>query len=396
MYGVVFWLTLVTYFFGCRELSKGLDKQIKSKRPIASIARGSAFDTRKEYILVTGGTGYIGSHTVLKLIEEGYDVVVLDNLSNSVVEPLRRIERILGLKNQIPFYEADLLNYDDINAVFKKYRVSCVIHFAALKAVEESTREPLRYYDNNFGGTVNLLKAMQENSVKNIVFSSSATVYEYSGKDSYTEDSKLACTNPYGRTKLFMESVIEDIYNTAAGTDKQMNAVILRYFNPFGAHPSGLMGEDAGQLPNNLMPYIAQVAVGELDKVHVFGADYNTKDGTGVRDFIHIMDLARAHVYSVKKTSENCGLKVYNVGSGSGYSVLEMIEAMKEACNCQIPFVIDGRRSGDVDKVVCDPTKAERELGFKVEYTLKDMCRDLWRWQQANPHGYRTKAEKSN
>ncbi|OMH86174.1 UDP-glucose 4-epimerase [Zancudomyces culisetae] len=344
--------------------------------------------SEQSYVLVTGGTGYIGSHTVLSLLENGYMVVVVDNLVNSEVESLRRVEKILGLDWEIPFYNIDLLEYEKLDALFKKYNFHHVIHFAALKAVGESVEIPLRYYENNFCGTLNLLKAMQANMVNNIVFSSSATVYKYIDGSRFKEDSPLGCTSPYGRTKLFMESVITDLYQTTVGTESEMNVVFLRYFNPVGAHPSGLMGEDPGQLPNNLMPYVAKVAVGKLDKVHVFGSDYDTRDGTGVRDYIHIMDLARAHVYSLDKIKQGCGLRIYNIGSGCGYSVLEMIKAMENACGHKIPFVVDKRRAGDVDTIVCDPSLAEADLKFTVQYTLDDICKDLWRWQQLNPDGY--------
>ncbi|KAJ1644636.1 hypothetical protein J3B02_005456 [Coemansia erecta] len=336
------------------------------------------------YVLVTGGAGFIGSHTVLELINQGYKVVVVDNLSNSCEEPLRRIEKLTGIE-KLPFHKVDLADIEDLRAVFRQYNIASVVHFAALKAVGESVHKPLSYYRNNISGTLNLMDVMIEFGVKNIVFSSSATVYQASPNgEPFREDSVLGCTSPYGRTKLYMESIIQDIVNA----EKSWNAIMLRYFNPTGAHESGTMGEDPRQIPNNLMPYVAQVAIGKLDKVHVFGNDYNTRDGTGVRDYIHVMDLAEAHVVALKKLTQNCGYQVFNVGSGSGQSVLEMVNAMTEACGHQIPFVIDPRRPGDIDTIVCDPSKAGNELGFKVTRDLKQMCADLWRWQVANPEGY--------
>ncbi|KAJ2231281.1 hypothetical protein IWW45_005522 [Coemansia sp. RSA 485] len=340
--------------------------------------------SNSSYVLVTGGAGFIGSHTVLELINQGYKVVVVDNLCNSCEEPLRRIEKLAGL-DKLPFHKVDLADIEDLRAVFRQYNIASVVHFAALKAVGESVHQPLSYYRNNISGTLNLMDVMVEFGVKDIVFSSSATVYQASPNgEPFREDSVLGCTSPYGRTKLYMESIIQDVVTAQQG----WNAVMLRYFNPTGAHESGTMGEDPRQIPNNLMPYVSQVAVGKLDKVHVFGNDYKTRDGTGVRDYIHVMDLAEAHVAALKKLSQGCGYQIFNVGSGAGQSVLEMVNAMSEACGHQIPYVIDARRPGDIDTIVCDPSKAEKELGFKVTRDLRQMCADLWRWQVANPEGY--------
>ncbi|KAJ2001874.1 hypothetical protein H4R26_003897 [Coemansia thaxteri] len=337
------------------------------------------------HILVTGGTGFIGSHTVLELARQGYNVVVVDNLSNSCEEPLRRIEKLAGLKDRIPLFKVDLADKDGLREVFRQYSFSSVIHFAALKSVGESAGKPLMYYRNNITGTLNLLDVMAEFGVKNIVFSSSATVYKADpeGKP-FCEDSELGCTNPYGRTKLFMESIIQDVANAEQG----WNAIMLRYFNPTGAHESGTMGEDPMQIPNNLMPYMSQVAIGKLEKLHVFGTDYNTRDGTGLRDYIHVMDVAEAHVAALKRLRANQGYEVFNIGSGSGQTVLEMINAMSAACGKKIPYSEDPRRSGDNDAVICNPTKAAEMLGFRVTRSLEQICADLWRWQTVNPNGY--------
>ncbi|KAJ2001193.1 hypothetical protein GGI04_003415 [Coemansia thaxteri] len=337
------------------------------------------------HVLVTGGTGFIGSHTVLELARQGYNVVVVDNLSNSCEEPLRRIEKLTGLKDRIPLFKVDLADKDGLREVFRQYSFSSVIHFAALKAVGESVHKPLMYYRNNIAGTLNLMDAMIEFGVKNIVFSSSATVYKADPEGRpFREDSELGCTSPYGRTKLFMESIIQDVVNAEQG----WNAIMLRYFNPTGAHESGTMGEDPMQIPNNLMPYMSQVAIGKLEKLHVFGTDYNTRDGTGLRDYIHIMDLAEAHVAALRRLPANQGYEVFNIGSGSGQTVLEMIDAMSAACGKKIPYSEDPRRSGDIDTILCDPTKAAEVLGFKVSRSLEQMCADLWRWQTTNPNGY--------
>ncbi|PVU90798.1 hypothetical protein BB561_004715 [Smittium simulii] len=340
--------------------------------------------TEHSYILVTGGTGFIGSFTVLQLIERGFKVVVIDNLVNSSTEPLQRIKKLANLKEDIIFHKVDLLKVSEVESIFEKYKFYGVIHFAALKAVGESVYKPLKYYENNISGTINLLKVMEAHAVKNIVFSSSATVYKQSveGKG-LLESDDLGCVNPYGRTKLFMESIITDVADSQVG----WTGVLLRYFNPTGAHPTGEMGEDPLQIPNNLMPYVSQVAVGKLEKVHVFGSDYNTHDGTGVRDYIHVVDLARAHVLAMEKiqktaSDEKSQVLTYNLGSGTGYSVLEMIKAMSKACKHDIPYVMDPRRKGDVDTVICNPALAEKELGFKVELDLTAMCTDLWKWHK--------------
>ncbi|KAJ1719436.1 hypothetical protein LPJ53_005812 [Coemansia erecta] len=341
--------------------------------------------TDLSYVLVTGGAGFIGSHTVLELLNQGYNVVVVDNLCNSCEEPLHRIEKLARIE-RLPFHKVDLGDIDGLRAVFKQYNISSVIHFAALKAVGESVHKPLTYYRNNVAGTLNLLDVMIEFGVKDIVFSSSATVYKNDpeGRPFREDYSELGSNSPYGRTKLYMESIIRDVSDAESG----WNAIMLRYFNPTGAHESGLMGEDPLQIPNNLMPYVSQVAVGKLDKVHVFGNDYNTRDGTGVRDYIHVMDLAEAHVVALKRLVEKRGYEIFNLGSGEGQSVLEMIEAMSVACGHKIPYVIDPRRSGDIDTIVCDPTRANKELGFQVTRNLEKMCQDLWRWQVNNPNGY--------
>ncbi|KAJ2851856.1 hypothetical protein IWW36_000817 [Coemansia brasiliensis] len=337
------------------------------------------------HVLVTGGAGFIGSHTVLELVNQGYNVVVVDNLCNSCEEPLRRIQKLAGLPQPLPFHNIDLTDREGLRQVFQQHNITSVIHFAALKAVGESVHKPLMYYRNNITGTLNLVETMVEFGVKNIVFSSSATVYaaDYDG-NALRESNELGCTSPYGRTKLFMENIIKDVVDAEQG----WNAIMLRYFNPTGAHESGTMGEDPQQIPNNLMPYISQVAIGKLEKVHVFGTDYNTRDGTGVRDYIHVMDLAEAHVVALKRLTNNNGYEIFNLGSGTGQTVLEMIAAMKEACGRDIPYVNDPRRAGDIDTILCDPTKASKELGFTVHRDLKQMCADLWRWQQNNPNGY--------
>ncbi|KAJ2080268.1 hypothetical protein H4R24_003186 [Coemansia sp. RSA 988] len=344
-----------------------------------------AVSTGPSYVLVTGGTGFIGSHTVLVLVSQGFKVVVVDNLCNSCEEPLRRIEKLAGLSEPLPFHKVDLTDKEGLQSVFKQYNISSIIHFAALKAVGESVQKPLAYYRNNVTGTLNLMDAMSEFGVKDIVFSSSATVYkaDYEGH-ALREDHELGSTSPYGRTKLFMETIIED----AVSAEEGWNAVMLRYFNPTGAHESGIMGEDPQQIPNNLMPYVSQVAIGKLDKVHVFGTDYNTRDGTGVRDYIHVMDLAEAHVIALKRLSEKHGYEIFNLGSGTGQTVIEMIDAMSEACGHKIPYVNGPRRPGDIDTILCDPTKASEVLGFSVHRGIKQMCEDLWRWQQLNPNGY--------
>ena len=333
-------------------------------------------------ILVTGGAGYIGSHTTVELLNANYDVVVLDNLSNSKVQALNRVEKITGKK--VKFYKKDLLDIDGIREVFKKEDISCVIHFAGLKAVGESVSIPLKYYQNNIIGTLNLVEVMKEKNVKNIVFSSSATVYGIPKKVPLKEDFPLSATNPYGRTKLFIEKILTDVYNS----DKDFNVILLRYFNPIGAHYSGLIGEDPNGIPNNLMPYITQVAIGKLPKLQVFGNDYDTPDGTGIRDYIHVTDLAIGHLKALKKIEQDPGLKVYNLGTGNGYSVLDVINAFSKACEKDIPYNVVARRPGDIAKCFADPTLAKEELDWQAKFGIEEMCRDSWRWQKNNPNGY--------
>lgn len=333
-------------------------------------------------ILVTGGAGYIGSHTTIELIQSGYDVVVVDNLYNSKEEAVRRVEQIVGKK--IKFYKADVLDKDAMREIFKKHDFAAVINFAGYKAVGESVQKPIEYYENNISGMLALIDIMREFNVKNLVFSSSATVYGNPHTVPITEDFPLSTTNPYGSTKLFIEYILKDL----AKADPEFNIAILRYFNPIGAHPSGLIGEDPNGIPNNLCPYITKVAVGKLKEVHVFGNDYPTKDGTGVRDYIHVVDLARGHVLAVNKLLTKSGLFIVNLGTGRGYSVLEMIKAFSKALGKEIPYVIDPRRPGDIPECYADPTKAYNLIGFKAEKTLDDMSRDALNWQMKNPDGY--------
>ncbi|MBS5793818.1 MAG: UDP-glucose 4-epimerase GalE [Clostridiales bacterium] len=334
-------------------------------------------------ILVTGGAGYIGSHTCVELLKEGYDVVVLDNLCNSSKKSLDRVFEITGKK--IKFYEEDLLNKDGVRKVFENEEIDAVIHFAALKAVGESVKKPLQYYHNNITGTLVLCEVMEEFNVKNIVFSSSATVYGDPKVVPITEDCpKGVITNPYGQTKSMMEQILTD-FNVA---DPSFNVVLLRYFNPVGAHESGLIGEDPKGIPNNLMPYISQVAVGKLDCLGVFGNDYDTKDGTGIRDYIHVVDLSIGHIKALKKLEKDKGVFIYNLGTGVGYSVLDMVKAFEKASNIKVKYEFKPRRAGDIAKCYADPSKAERELGWKAERNLEQMCSDTWKWQTNNPNGY--------
>ena len=333
-------------------------------------------------ILVTGGAGYIGSHTTIELIEAGYDVVIVDNLYNSKTEAVRRVEQIVGRK--IKFYKADVCDKDAMRKVFKENDVAAVINFAGYKAVGESVRKPVEYYENNIGGMLALIDVMREFNVKNLVFSSSATVYGNPHTVPITEDFPLSTTNPYGSTKLFIEYILKDV----AKADPEFNIAILRYFNPIGAHASGLIGEDPNGIPNNLCPYITKVAVGKLKEVHVFGNDYPTKDGTGVRDYIHVVDLAKGHVLAVNKLLTKSGLFIVNLGTGIGYSVLDMIKAFSKALGRDIPYVIDPRRPGDIAECYADPTLAYKLIGFKAEKTLDDMSRDALNWQMKNPDGY--------
>ena len=332
-------------------------------------------------VLVTGGCGYIGSHTVVELQKNGFDVVIVDNLSNSKKAVLDRIQQITGTKPT--FYKVDMTDKAALRGVFEKEKFSDVIHFAGLKAVGESVRKPLEYYRNNLDSTMNLLELMREFGVKNIVFSSSATVYGNPATVPITEDFPLSCTNPYGQTKLMIEYILKDLYKA----DASFNIARLRYFNPIGAHPSGLIGEDPNGIPNNLVPYSTQVAVGKLERLNVFGNDYPTRDGTGVRDYIHVVDLAKGHLAALKKLSENCGLVIYNLGTGNGYSVLEVLNAFSETVGRPLPYVIAPRRAGDIAECYADPTKAYKELGWKAELDLKRMAEDSWRWQKNNPDG---------
>lgn len=336
-------------------------------------------------ILVTGGAGYIGSHTCIQLLEAGYDVVVVDNLYNSSEEALNRVKKITG--KELKFYEADILDKDALNHIFTNENIDSVIHFAGLKAVGESVAKPLEYYNNNITGTINLCEVMKKHNVKNIVFSSSATIYGTPAFIPITEQCpKGTCTNPYGWTKWMIEQILTDL-NTS---DKEWNVILLRYFNPIGAHESGLIGEDPKGIPNNLMPYITQVAVGKLEKLGVFGNDYDTHDGTGVRDYIHVVDLAIGHVKAIEKLNEKAGVLTYNLGTGNGYSVLDMVKAFSKACGHDIPYEIKPRRAGDIASCYADPTLAKEELGWTATKTLDDMCADSWRWQKNNPNGYST------
>lgn len=333
-------------------------------------------------VLVTGGAGFIGSHTVVELLNAGYGVVVIDNLANANEESLRRVEKITGKKPA--FYCNDVRDRAALQKIFKEQKIDWVIHFAGLKAVGESVRMPLEYYDNNLVSTLALLETMREFGVKNIVFSSSATVYGDPEELPISETTKLnATTNPYGTSKAMQEQILRDLWVS----DHDWNIVLLRYFNPVGAHESGLIGEDPKGIPNNLMPYVAQTASGKLKRVGVFGNDYPTPDGTGVRDYIHVVDLAKGHVAAIEKLSES-GVRVYNLGTGNGYSVLDMIHAFSKACGKEIPYEILPRRAGDIPACYASSAKAERELGWRAERDLETMCKDQWNWQRQNPNGY--------
>lgn len=335
-------------------------------------------------ILVTGGAGFIGSHTCVELLDSGYEVVVVDNLCNSSKESLKRVEKITG--KSVKFYEADIADKDEMNKVFEENDISCVIHFAGLKAVGESVQKPLEYYQNNISGTLNMCEVMRNHGVKNIIFSSSATVYGDPASVPITEKfPKGQCTNPYGWTKSMLEQILTDIQFA----DKEWNVILLRYFNPIGAHKSGLIGEDPNGIPNNLMPYVMKVAIGQLPQVNVFGNDYPTPDGTGVRDYIHVVDLAKGHVKAIEKIEENPGVKIYNLGTGKGYSVLDVINNVSKAVGKEIPYVIAERRAGDIAECYADPALAKEELGWEAQYGMKEMCEDSWNWQQKNPNGYR-------
>jgi len=333
-------------------------------------------------VLVTGGAGFIGSHTVLELLKEGFSVIVVDNLSNSKYEAIRRVQNLTG-KN-IHFYDTDLTDKTTLRSVFSKHSIDSVIHFAGFKAVGESVAKPLMYYQNNIISTLNLCECMAKNEVKNLVFSSSATVYGDPEKVPITEDFPLSGVNPYGRTKLFIEYILKDLYRS----DNTWNIALLRYFNPVGAHPSGMIGEDPSDIPNNLMPYITQVAVGKRDKLSIFGDDYPTHDGTGVRDYIHVVDVALGHLKALEKLGQNPGCEAYNLGTGTGHSVLDVVNAFEEASGKKIPYQITGRRPGDAASCYADVQKAKRELGWQATRNIKKMCEDAWRWQSKNPDGY--------
>lgn len=334
-------------------------------------------------ILVTGGAGFIGSHTVVALIEAGHEVVIADNLSNASEKVLDRLEELTG--RRVTFYKADIRDRAALNEIFEKERIDSVIHFAGLKAVGESVEKPWEYYDNNISGTLTLLDVMRQHNVKNIIFSSSATVYGDPAFVPITEECpKGNCTNPYGWTKSMLEQILTDIHTA----DSEWNIVLLRYFNPIGAHKSGRIGENPNGIPNNLMPYITQVAVGKLEKLSVFGNDYPTHDGTGVRDYIHVLDLAQGHVKALQKLAPGSGLNIYNLGTGKGYSVLDIVKDFEVATGHEIPYVIAPRREGDVASCYCSPKKAKEELGWVAEYGIRDMCEDSWNWQSHNPEGY--------
>lgn len=334
-------------------------------------------------ILVTGGTGFIGSHTVVELQKAGYEVVIVDNLYNSKEIVLDRIETITGKRPT--FYDLDVNDREGLNKVFDKEDIGAVIHFAGYKAVGESTRKPIEYYANNLGSTLVLCDVMRNHGCKKIVFSSSATVYGNPAFVPITEECPLGVTtNPYGESKSMQERILTDIYKS----DNEWSVMLLRYFNPIGAHESGLMGEDPKGIPNNLLPYVAQVAAGKLEKVHVFGNDYDTPDGTGVRDYIHVVDLAKGHVKAIQGFEKLNGVNIFNLGTGVGYSVLDIIHAFAKACGKEIPYVIDSRRPGDIATCYSDPTKAKEVLGWTAEKTLEDMCKDAWNWQSKNPDGY--------
>ena len=337
-------------------------------------------------ILLTGGAGYIGSHTCVELLAAGYDIVVADNYYNSCPEALARVKKIAG--KDFRFVEADMTDKDAVEKIFAENEdIDCVIQFAAYKAVGESVSKPIEYYSNNLACTLNILDVMRRHNCHNIIFSSSATVYGDPASVPIREDFPVGgTTNPYGTTKVFTERILTDCCHA----DPELNVALLRYFNPIGAHPSGLIGEDPNGIPNNLVPYIAKVAVGKLEKVHVFGNDYPTPDGTGVRDYIHVVDLARGHVAAIKKLEQKPGLFICNLGTGHGYSVLDVINAFSKACGKEIPYVIDPRRPGDIAECWCDPSKAKRELGWEAQYGIEEMCAHSWNWQSHNPDGYKT------
>lgn len=333
-------------------------------------------------VLITGGAGYIGSHTCVELLNQGYEIIVLDNFINSKIESLKRVTDITGKSFKV--YKVDLLDIQKLDLVFSENNIDSVIHFAGLKAVGESVALPLWYYQNNITGTINLCDVMKKYNVKNLVFSSSATVYGIPKSVPISEDLFLNATNPYGRTKLMIEEILRDLHKS----EQDWSISLLRYFNPIGAHESGLIGEDPNGVPNNLVPYISQVAVGKLERVNVFGSDYPTKDGTGIRDYIHVVDLAKGHLKALEKVKCTSEVNAYNLGTGIGYSVIEMIEAFEKASGKQIPYSLVDRRPGDVAVCYADPTKAKIELYWTAQKGIEEMCKDTWRWQQKNPNGY--------
>jgi UDP-glucose 4-epimerase len=336
-------------------------------------------------VLVTGGAGYIGSHTVVELLGKGYEVAIVDNLDNAKAEAVRRVNAIAG--REASLHVVDIADHDALSAVFQSFRPEAVVHFAGLKAVGESSTIPLRYYSNNITGTLVLLQVMEAHGCNTLVFSSSATVYKADNPVPFVESASLGATNPYGRTKWFLEEILRDV----AASDSKWRFGLLRYFNPVGAHPSGMIGEDPNGIPNNLLPFVAQVAVGRRDQVQVFGNDYPTADGTGVRDYIHVVDLARGHLRCLEKLQslgDEAGCRVWNLGTGKGTSVLEIIRSFERASGVDIPYEVVGRRAGDAAVSYGDPTKAREELGWSAEYTVDSMCADAWNWQRSNPNGY--------
>lgn len=333
-------------------------------------------------VLITGGAGYIGSHTCVELLNEGYDIVVVDNLSNSKMQALERVKEITG--KDFKFYQIDLLDKEGLEKVFSDNAIDAVIHFAGLKAVGESVGIPLKYYHNNITGTLMLCEVMEKHQIKKMVFSSSATVYGMPDRVPISEDFPLSTTNPYGSTKLMIENILQDVY---VG-DNEWSVALLRYFNPIGAHESGRIGEDPSGMPNNLMPYITQVAVGKREKLSVFGNNYDTHDGTGVRDYIHVVDLAKGHIKALEKIMNTTGVEAYNLGTGTGYSVLDIVKNFEKATGQKIAYELTDRRPGDIAKCYADVTKAKKELGWIAEKGIEDMCRDSWRWQERNPSGY--------
>ena len=346
-----------------------------------------AIEPKDTCVLVTGGAGFIGSHTVIELLQAGYEVVVVDDLSNASAIALDRVRQIVGdeAARRLTFYEDNVLDRGAMDRIFDEHPIDCVIHFAGFKAVGESVKKPIEYYHNNLENTLVLVDVMRNHGCKSIIFSSSSTVYGDPDKLPLTEESpKKACTNPYGWTKWMIEQILSDLHTA----DPEWDVVLLRYFNPIGAHPSGLIGEDPKGIPNNLVPYVAQVAVGKLEAVQVFGNDYPTPDGTGVRDYIHVVDLAKGHVAALAWMNGRTGVEVFNLGTGKGSSVLEVIAAFSKACGKELPYVIRPRRGGDIAANWCDASKAERMLGWKAQYDIDDMCRDSWNWQSHNPNGF--------